>query len=153
MNLIKDIFPMLDCENELFIQEKGRCLAESMNEIEDFILPMHSLYNKNIWENCAKILCAKKDEELYPFLPQLFEWLQDLNWPGTFIIIERLKNMKGTFLVESYIKVISDAKDKGEENCEWLDHLTKLIENRELEELLERELSTYIWNRYKNFWL
>lgn len=46
--------------------------------------------SKSVWDSCAKILAVRSDEELEPYLYQLFEWLQDMNWPGADIIYERL---------------------------------------------------------------
>lgn len=43
-----------------------------------------------MWNNCAKILSDKSDEELSPYLPELFRWLKDLNWPGAICIYDRL---------------------------------------------------------------
>lgn len=52
------------------------------------LIPMAK--DKNVWNNCAKILSDKSDEELSPYLPELFRWLKDLNWPGAICIYDRL---------------------------------------------------------------
>ena len=49
--------------------------------------------DKSLWENCAKVLADKSDEVLAPYFIQLFEWLQDMNWPGAYIIYDRLKTI------------------------------------------------------------
>jgi hypothetical protein len=53
--------------------------------------PMTENFNKNVWDNCANIICEKSDKELEPYLMQLLEWIQDLNWPGAMRIFNRLE--------------------------------------------------------------
>ena len=66
-----------------------------------------------------------KDEELAPYLIELMEWLQDMNWPGAFCILDRLKKMTGDSLFEylynsslKYAKVLED--DVWESNLKML---------------------------------
>lgn len=107
-----DIYRMLDENRSLEIQEQGIEVAIKMKEIDKFILPISPEYSKNVWLNCAKILDEKTDQELSPYLPELLEWLQDLNWPGTFIIIERLKRFDGQLLLKPFIKAMEIAREK-----------------------------------------
>ena len=58
-----------------------------------FIQPVIPEKSKSIWEPCARIITLKSDEELKPYLYLLFEWLQDLNWPGAYVIFDRLLKM------------------------------------------------------------
>lgn len=152
MDFLIEILKMLDCCNELEIQNKGVELAANFNDIGVFILPMHPLYNKNVWENCAKIIEKRSDQELAPYVIKLLEWLQDLNWPGTFIIIERLKRIDGEILINPYIATLCKAKNYSEDDQEWLDHLTILIENKELAKKLDEDLYRRLKKRYTNFW-
>lgn len=46
---------------------------------------------KMLWDNCAKILSEKTDDELFPYVTELLMWLQDLNWPGAFCILDRMQ--------------------------------------------------------------
>jgi hypothetical protein len=55
-----------------------RLLAESDIEISDLIL----IGSKDTWDNCAKVIALKGYEKVKLYTPQLFEWLQDMNWPG-----------------------------------------------------------------------
>ena len=60
----------------------------------------------------------KSDEELKPYLYLLFEWLQDLNWPGAYVIFERLLKMPYA-LLESELNYCKKRAEK--ENDElWL---------------------------------
>ena len=149
---LEKILWMLDSENDMLTQQKGIELAGQIGNIADFILPMYPQYNKNVWENCAKVIILKTNLELAPYLVKILEWLQDLNWPGTFIIINRLLCFDGRLLAKAYIDVYNCARKAPEENNEWLNHLSKLIENKELVQNLNSEIYNHMMMRYRNFW-
>lgn len=151
MNYI-EIYNMLDESLKQEIQNKGIELAYKTGEIEKFILPMHPSYNKNIWGNCAIILAKKTDKELEPYLVKLLEWLQDLNWPGAFKILERLKLFDGKMLAKPYIETITLVLNRDKDNQEWVDVLSALIENKGLVEELPRNLYLKIKDIYDDFW-
>ena len=56
MYSIDEIMEMLDWNNSDEIQKKGIQLAEDIQSINVFILPMHPGHNHNLWDNCAVIL-------------------------------------------------------------------------------------------------
>lgn len=87
------IMDLLDWNNSMEKQEQGIALAKDVKCINVFLQPCSKNYNKNVWDNCAKILSARSNEELSPYMIELMEWLQDMNWPGAFCIFERLKGM------------------------------------------------------------
>ena len=87
------IMDLLDWNNSIEKQEQGIALAKDVKCINVFLQPCSKNYNKNVWDNCAKILSARSNEELSPYMIELMEWLQDMNWPGAFCIFERLKGM------------------------------------------------------------
>lgn len=147
-----EIYSMLDEKNDQEIQSIGINFAMEMKDVDKFILPMHPHYNKNIWENCAKILEKKSDQELKPYLLEILEWLQDLNWPGVFTIIERLKKFDGALLLEPYKQTLFFVFDKDEENQEWCDYLSVLIENQELVDNLPQELYVKMKAIYDDYW-
>ena len=84
---------LLDWNNSIEKQEKGIKLAQNVKCINAFLQPGGRYYGKNVWDNCAKILSARSNEELSPYMIELMEWLQDMNWPGAFCILDRLKGM------------------------------------------------------------
>lgn len=43
-------------------------------------------------------MADKSDEVLAPYLIPLFEWLQDMNWPGAYRIYDRLKIMPSKYI-------------------------------------------------------
>mgnify|MGYP000316129720 CR=1 FL=1 len=91
MSDIEEIMDMLDWNQPLEIQKQGIALAKSMNTIVPFIQPLTPKYSKNVWHNCALIISCENDEVLKPHLSELLEWLQDMNWPGAFCILNRLQ--------------------------------------------------------------
>lgn len=56
---IDEIMDMLDWNMSVEIQKKGLVLANSIKSINVFLQPLDSKHNKNVWENCAKILLKK----------------------------------------------------------------------------------------------
>lgn len=88
MRSIDEIINMLDWDNSEDIQNEGIKLAANVEHIDSFIQPLNK--GKCIWENCAKVINNKSDEELTNYLSRLLLWLQDLNWPGAIVIMERL---------------------------------------------------------------
>ena len=109
------ILSLLDWNNSDEEQEKGVKLAKDIKYISAFIQPGHP-YGKNIWDNCAKILAERDDKELEPHLIELLEWLQDMNWPGAFCILDRLQRYSDNKSLHSAINIcIEKAKDCGDE--------------------------------------
>lgn len=147
-----DIYRMLDENRSLEIQKQGIKLAREMKEFDKFILPISPEYSKNVWLNCAKIIDEKTDQELVPYLSKVLEWLQDLNWPGTFIIIERLKRFNGQLLLKPFIEAMEKACGKNSEDQEWASYLAILIENEELAQILPDEISLQAHKLYNDFW-
>ena len=76
-------------------EAKGISQARQLKNIFPFIQPIiiPADKSKSVWEPCAKVIALRSDEELQPFLHLLFEWLQDMNWPGADIIFNRLAQM------------------------------------------------------------
>ncbi len=91
---IDEIMDMLDWNNPINLQAKGCSLAKKIKCIDVFLQPTHPKYNKNVWDNCAKILSKRTDVELSCYLEQLMEWIKDMNWPGAYVIYNRLKKYK-----------------------------------------------------------
>ena len=93
-----EIMDMLDWQNTSKEQCKGIELASQLDTISVFIQPVTPRHNKNVWENCAKILSSKSDECLDGHIGRLFEWLQDMNWPGADIIYQRLLSVSMNYI-------------------------------------------------------
>ena len=150
---IDKIMDMIDCNNSIEIQEKGIELAKNVKCINVFILPEHLECSKNVWENCAKILAGRTDKELVPYLTDILLWIEDMNWPGAMIILERMKKFsdvgKLSIAIQETISIL-DASNR--ENREiWLMTLSELLDNKELEKELPintlSELKRYYYKK------
>lgn len=136
---IDEIMDMLDWNNSPDVQKKGIELGSKIRCFNVFLQPGHPGHVKNVWENCAKILYQKSDEELRPYIWELLRWLQDMNWPGSFIILERLLKYEDmdmlVFCVEERVKILKGIDDD-ECNEIWLTNLAELLGNKGLKKNL-----------------
>lgn len=89
---IDQILNMLSWENDEATQAQGIQLAQKIRYLSIFIQPVEG---KHLWENCAKVIASKEDDALALYLTDLFQWLQDMNWPGAEIIYRRLLHFEG----------------------------------------------------------
>ena len=116
---ITKIMDMLDWHMSSEIQSEGRRLAKNIDTIIPFIQPLTPRHNKNVWENCALIIAEEKDEVLKPYLIELLEWLQDMNWPGALRIQYRLLNYaNSTSLFNAIDTCVKQAKADNDETWE-----------------------------------
>lgn len=106
---IDSIFEYLSWNEDVEKQELGITLAKKITNLSVLIMPIE---NKSIWENCAKVIASKSDEKIQLYFYELFEWLKDMNWPGAYIIYDRLLRVskKNEILVNSFSYSISIAK-------------------------------------------
>lgn len=149
------IMSLLDWNKSITEQTKGIKLAENIENFNVFLQPCNKNYNKNVWDNCAKILSARTDEELSPYLDELLRWLQDLNWPGALLILDRLKIFSGKKLKRPFLDLVTYAINlNNEEGFMWLDNLSELLDNEELKEELPKPIVEKLQKHYQNcgFW-
>lgn len=151
MTSIDDIMNMLDWNRDPQTQEQGISLARQIKDLGVFLQPM-GFGSKAVWNNCAKILAEKTDDELEPYLVTLLEWLQDFNWPGTLIILERLKFFSGEKIKEPFIRLVTYSMSlKNEEGLMWLDNLSELLDNEELKAELPKEIFETLQKHFHNW--
>ena len=113
-------------------EQRGLELAKNIQYLYPFIQPiLPNGKSKSIWEPCAKVIADRSDEELVPYLPLLFEWLQDLNWPGAEIILDRLAKMQKALTDETLSCSKTEAENEHDEM--WIEGL-KEFESRQSEE-------------------
>ena len=130
MKNIGIIMKMINWNNPKRIQKLGIKYADKISDMRPFIQP-DNYGNKAVWENCAIIISNQSDDKLEPYLDELLEWLQDINWPGAFIITERLKKYSGDKLKKSLESAVSKAlKMPNEDGMMWLDYLSELLDNK-----------------------
>lgn len=126
---ITEIMDMLDWHMSSEIQLEGISLARNIETIIPFIQPLTPKYNKNVWENCAVIISERSDEEIKPHLPEVLEWLQDMNWPGAFCILDRLQKYEDIdSLNKSLMICLRKAKMLNDET--WECNLNMPLQNR-----------------------
>ena len=108
MRTLDDIYEAFIWDKSYTKEEYEAKIAVGINEarkykyLYPFIQPVIPEVRKCIWEPCAMVIAMKTDEELKPYLPLLFEWLQDINWPGAQTIFDRLSQMPVSMLEEDY---------------------------------------------------
>ena len=129
---IDELFEMLDCNNDKETQKIG--IEEGM-KVKNWLIFVRPVENKNIWENCAKIIASYSDEELKIYLGKAFEWLQDANWPGYDIIYNRIKIMPAEMIINEYRKALEDAQKLEDEM--WLIYLSEVANEKECKGLYE----------------
>ena len=126
--MIKDvdaILDMLSWENDEATQAKGIQLAQKIRYLSIFIQPVEG---KHLWENCAKVIASKEDDVLALYLTDLFQWLQDMNWPGAEIIYRRLLNFEGPELNTAFSICLKMAEKN--RDIVWTEVLEKFREDK-----------------------
>ena len=108
---IDEIFEMLSWNNNEKIQNQG---IEEAKKIKNLSVLFQPIESKSIWENCEKVLVSKGNQELDFYLLPMFQWLQDMNWPGAELIYERLKRMPIEQLEIAYKISLSMAESTGD---------------------------------------
>lgn len=115
--------------------QQGIELAASIKNLYPFIQPivLPCEKSKSTWEGCAMVVSLRNDKQLKPYLHLLFEWLQDMNWPGAWIIFDRLSKMPYEAIQEEYKHAVNRAKKDNDQL--WLMALNdfkKVIDNNGL---------------------
>ena len=125
MDNINYILSLIDWNNTLDQQAAGIKMAENIKDIQAFIQPCTESNNKNVWDNCALIISKRSDAELFPYLDNLFAWLQDMNWPGALCILDRLQKYVKTPSFYSVLNACFE-KAKAENDYVWWNNLQLL---------------------------
>ena len=104
---IDDIFGYLSWNNAPEDQSMGIEMAKKIKFLSVLIMPIE---DKSVWENCAKVLASKSDDELDRYFIKLFEWIKDMNWPGADIIYRRLSLVPSQKIMWAYKYSVSIAE-------------------------------------------
>ena len=149
---INEIYKKLIWHSRFGEQLQGIELAKEIDDLSLLILPCANGESKGLWENCARALYVMSDDRLEPYLPSLLEWLQDLNWPGALIIMDRLKVFSGRKLKKSFIETYNYAVElNNDEGLIWLDYLSELLDNQELKQELPEDVLEHLQKLYHNW--
>ena len=146
---IDTLFEMMDEGQPVEVQEEALREARKIKSLSVFMQPIEYGWS---WENCAKVICEKTDEELNSYKYEMLEWLQDLNWPGAFLIMERLEKMDPQLLVYDVIYKVKQAlllKDN-----EWLGWMSYLLKNKKFYDALseEKKYQRILKRYHKKYW-
>jgi len=142
---VDKLFENLSCTSDEFTQKWA---IEDSKALNKKYLPLLIRYKDvDAGENCAKALSELPDETLRPFLPYLLEWLQDMNWPGAWTILERLKKFNDAEtlarVVEKSVKVALACDDQ-----HWLKSMSGLLGNDMFAAELNKETKNILYDRY-----
>lgn len=155
MDDISNLYKMLSWHSSPGEQLRGIELAGNIDDLSLLILPCANGEGKSTWDNCAKALYKISDDRLEKHLPSLLEWIQDLNWPGALLILDRLKTFSGKKLKVPFVDLCTYAIGlNNEEGFLWLDNLSELLDNEELRAELPKPIAETLQKHYKNwgFW-
>lgn len=137
MNNIDTIICLIDWNRSKEDQQKGIDMAREVKCIKAFFQPYVPGNCKRVWENCARIIIERSDEELVPYTNDLLIWLNDLNVPGAELILQRLLVFSDTtvlaLLLQRIVPGLVAIDDKP-----WLMSLANLLDNNNLVEKLDK---------------
>ena len=146
---IDTLYEMLDENRPIEVQEEAIREARKIKSLSVFMQPVEY---KLSWKNCAKVICEKTDKELNSYKYEMLEWLQDLNWSGAFLIMERLEKMNPQLLLNATIYAVKQAlllKDN-----EWLTYMSYLLKNKKFYDALseEKKYQKIMKRYYESYW-
>lgn len=128
-NMIKDVYyTMLDSNlpKSIQISNINKLALDTTYDNVKFIMPVRKKY----WENAARVLQKRGYPYIDDVIPKLFEWMQDMNWPGAIIAEEILKSLPKKILVNHLEESIKSAVVLKDEI--WLNWLYVFIYDRVL---------------------
>ena len=146
---IDEILLLLDWNRSKEEQQEGIQLAGSVQCLKAFFQPTGMTYGKNIWENCAIVICNRHDDELLYYIEDMLLWLQDLNWPGALRIQHRLLQFTKTDMLAAIVtRFIPALEAIGDEI--WLENIAKLTGNDGLRSKLDQKIIAHLlqYNRH-----
>lgn len=98
--------------------------------------------DKEYWENAAKVLLQMGYPRVKEAIPGLLVWLQDINWPGSRIVMKLLE----TVPKDEFILYLEEAVEKAlDENDEmWIENLAYFLEQLDLKDNNFRSKKVYV---------
>jgi len=136
----------LDCET---LERNIEMLANNKQyNNKCFITPKNKIY----WEDAAKVLEKRGYPMIDDVIMDMFEWLQDLNWPGALIIVRILKSIPKKVFVDNLEKTIEIALKENDEV--WLNWLYIFVYQKvvRIDDFTNKDLF-YILNSHSEYFL
>ena len=131
-NSIDEIMDLIQWDQPETEQQRGIAMAREVRCLKAFFQPGSREYGKNVWDNCAEIICERSDEELRYYITDMLLWLEDLNWPGAELIQERLKQFREVNMLVMYLNDWVPALNKLGKRA-WLSAIAEILDNPNLE--------------------
>ena len=145
---IDELFDMLCWNSDEETQKRGIELAKDVKCFSVFLQPYGLEYGIGIWENCAKILSSYPDETLQYCSSGMLKWLENMTWPGAFIILDRLVAFSDTtFLSMHVVHCVKEALACDLQD--WLYSMAALLANENLIPNLPKDIYDVLYVRYK----
>lgn len=88
--------------------------------------------DKSYWENAAQVLITIGYPRTKMIIPELFEWIADINWPGADIIFSFLSTLEKATLMPFIEEACIKAKQN--EDDEWLFYIKLLTRKLKIKE-------------------
>lgn len=142
MTNIDEIMSLLDWNRTEYEQETGIQMGMEVQCIKAFFQPAGQ-HHKNVWHNCARIISMHTDDQLIPYLLDMLLWIQDLNWPGSLIIMQRLKQFSNVKMLARLIEHMLPALE-ALDDTPWILSIAELLDNQELAQEINRKSLAFI---------
>lgn len=126
----ENIFKNLSWNASLDCQKKAINELASMDNLNPsaLIQPL----GKEYWENAARTLSKIGYPRIEEAIPGLFNWLQDLNWPGALIVMELLKSLPKETIIRHLEFAANEALSTDDDI--WLINLSTFLDDFKLQE-------------------
>lgn len=135
MEDIDEIMYLLNWNRSPTEQIEGIRRANHIKCIKCFFQPQGNTAGKPVWENCARIIYSRTDEDLEPYMMDMLLWIQDLNWPGAALIQQRLILFSKTEMLAAIVNRMVRSLSILDDDV-WLNSIKGLEQNANLKTLL-----------------
>ena len=131
------------------LEKNVKILANSENYGNDMFLNNGS---KFYWRYRANVLLLRGYPKVKNVIPELYNWLQDINWPGADEIMKLLSTFPRDVLVSSFEEAVGRAVKQNDE--EWMLFLYEFAENNNIieSEFENKELFKIIEDYYTSLY-
>lgn len=125
--LSDDLNDLTSCRDRDTVAHAVETLSETIRNcpaLLHIVLAQDTDFGKAVWEAQAQVAAAQSDEVLEHYAPLLLDWLQDLNWPGSMCLFERMARMRPGRIDDAIAECIQFAQTLGDD--EWIMFLREL---------------------------
>lgn len=127
-----DLFKNFAKLSKIEQQEKIKKIAENKNYNNQYFANPFDFMHKDYWEYAAKVIIKRGYLEVENVIPELFVWLQDINWPGSYDIFQFLCSIPKDAILKYFEDTVKEAIRLSDEI--WLFQLQRLMYHFKLTE-------------------